>query len=394
MKRKLTLHIGTEKTGTTSIQNTLKANYDNLNQLGILYPKCFKLSNHVEMAVCFQTYNPDSELYSVVGLSNNKSDVENFKVNFLKKLEREIIESNCEHVVISNEHLHSRIASLEEIENIYHWASSIFDEIEVSLYLRKQSDLAISHFSTAIKSGSTITNPFPHDVIDSYYYNYQILTELWGSKFKQLTVRAFSRNSLEYGDVVKDFLYKVVVIDEPSLNKFEYPNDSNISLGIRALAFLSYVNQKIPLIENGRLNPLRRRLVSYLENSAKKDKNLVMPYNIISEFQDLFKESNKSCKYISDEVRDYLLSKVSRKESTFEEFSLLLKDTESHQFTLDLWLDSIRFSNFAEVRNSIFQAEIALHNNNREEAIQLLSLAESINPQQPIVEAMRKKLTS
>lgn len=84
MKRKLTLHIGTEKTGTTSIQNTLKANYDNLNQLGILYPKCFKLSNHVEMAVCFQTYNPDSELYSVVGLSNNKSDVENFKVNFLK----------------------------------------------------------------------------------------------------------------------------------------------------------------------------------------------------------------------------------------------------------------------------------------------------------------------
>lgn len=88
------------------------------------------------------------------------------------------------------------------------------------------------------------------------------------------------------------------------------------------------------------------------------------------------------------------MSKVSRKESTFEEFSLLLKDTESHQFTLDLWLDSIRFSNFAEVRNSIFQAEIALHNNNREEALQLLSLAESINPQQPIVEAMRKKLTS
>ncbi|XAW89831.1 hypothetical protein ABDK09_09550 [Vibrio sp. CDRSL-10 TSBA] len=153
MNRKLVLHIGTEKTGTTSLQNTLHSNREYLKEKGILIPNSFKLSNHVEMAVCFQDYNSSSELYSVVDVNNDFESVSKFTDNFLNKIKEEILSSNCNTVVISNEHLHSRITTEDEIKKIYDWASDIFDSVTINVYLRKQCDLAVSHFSTALKSG-------------------------------------------------------------------------------------------------------------------------------------------------------------------------------------------------------------------------------------------------
>ncbi|MGH1398028.1 MAG: hypothetical protein ACRBCT_02330 [Alphaproteobacteria bacterium] len=47
MKKKLILHIGQSKTGTTSLQYFLHANKEKLSEMGILYPDVYRANKPV-----------------------------------------------------------------------------------------------------------------------------------------------------------------------------------------------------------------------------------------------------------------------------------------------------------------------------------------------------------
>ncbi len=48
----LLLHIGTEKTGSTSIQSFLKSNWRSLLASGVAYPRFFSTSHSGELYLC------------------------------------------------------------------------------------------------------------------------------------------------------------------------------------------------------------------------------------------------------------------------------------------------------------------------------------------------------
>ena len=56
MKRKVYLHIGTEKTGTASIQHFLSRHYDELREKGILYPKSLGRKSNMKLSAALQNY--------------------------------------------------------------------------------------------------------------------------------------------------------------------------------------------------------------------------------------------------------------------------------------------------------------------------------------------------
>ena len=349
--KKLILHIGTEKTGTTSIQNTLKANSELLKNKGILYPSCFKFSNHIEICVAFQNYDENSDLYSVICVGNKKENVENYRKKFLSKLENEIKTSDCETIVISNEHLHSRLRSNEEISELKSWCENNFSEITVCVYLRKQVDLAISHFSTSLKFGSVIKNPLPENAINDHYYNYQKFIDLWKSFFSNIVIAPFNRETLYESNVVKDFIHNRLRI---RFDKFKMMNESNHSLGIRSLAFLYHLNQKLPRIVNNRLNSERMNLVRFLEEiSPEIDKPLSISFNLKNDFQRLFEQSNKYLKDIEPSVAEFLEGQITSKGDNYEEFLNLISDDENNAYFLKLWHNVSKYINILESKNNM-----------------------------------------
>lgn len=287
--KNLYLHIGIEKTGSTSIQNTFASNREYLKSIGIDYPDCFLLSNHVELACIAQNYNSSSELYSVVGFLGEENTINDRISRFKKKLRDYVKNSNCEDFVFSNEHLHSRIKSSAEIERLSEFLYEIFDRVTIVVYFREQLELAISHYSTAVKGGE-IRDFFIPDVSDEipYYYDFQKIIDNW-NVFDGLVIREFDRNKLIGGDVVQDFSS---LITEKNLEMISMP-ESNGSLGASTIELLKAINLNIPFMKNGRLNPARFRLVYFLEKLADNSPIVVNERDAIA-FREHFKSMNKN----------------------------------------------------------------------------------------------------
>lgn len=285
---KLFLHIGTEKTGSTSIQDTLFKNHHALLKQGILYPKCFGRANHVELVVTAQEVSKDSELYAVVGLDDPKTNISNFRLSVYETLKEEVLLSGAHTVILSNEHLHSRLTIENEIERLMLHLTGIFEEIVVVSYFREQLDLVLSHYSTKIKSGDIA--PFTLPEIDPlpHYYDYNGLVMMWEKFFSSIECREFSRKRLIGGDVVSDFLNVIGCDDED----IEYLESTNESLGFDVLEVLRGLNEHIPLVVKGKLNPERKSLVSIFEGI---NSNIKIPINLADSenFRSYFVDGNK-----------------------------------------------------------------------------------------------------
>ncbi|MBT8232847.1 MAG: hypothetical protein HKO66_13760, partial [Saprospiraceae bacterium] len=113
---KLILHIGQQKTGSTSLQSFLFDNYKSLIDKGYLYPKSLGIE-YKKQHLLFKEHKP----------SNNNG--ESLKAPLLQ----EIKDKNASTVIISDENLYSGI--LVEKEKISAFLTSIFDEIDIIIYL-------------------------------------------------------------------------------------------------------------------------------------------------------------------------------------------------------------------------------------------------------------------
>ena len=283
----LFIHIGTEKTGTTSIQDTLYQNYDILKLKNILYPRAFKMQNHVGFCVSFQ--NKKSELNAVVQSGTDEESLALYRQQLFNDLNEEIDISGVSRVIISNEHLHSRIMNENELEAIKNWADENFDEVTIICYIRKQVDLALSHYSTQIKSGGVSDTILP-DLSNGipYYYDYKRILSLWSKYFPKIICREFSKNTLLNGNVVEDFLS----LFDVQINDIVPSIEHNKSLDGKAMLFLTKLNREFPLVVNGSLNPERKHLVRFFENIPVISK-LSISREEEESFQNVFENDNK-----------------------------------------------------------------------------------------------------
>ncbi|MGE0233281.1 MAG: hypothetical protein AB7S46_15995 [Flavobacteriaceae bacterium] len=206
---KAVLHIGTEKTGTTLLQNWLYANRANLYQKGIYLSENLGKPNNRYIPSYFR-----SELDDWAKANNIRTLEEKgvFFRNFLIKLSDEIREAskNCDIFLITSEHFHSRLTEREDIESLKNYISRNFDGVKIICYFRNQFDVAVSAYSTSIKTGlSSDLNAFLDKAdINSYYYNYLKIANVWSGAFgkENCEFRIYDRNAFKYNDIRKDFI--------------------------------------------------------------------------------------------------------------------------------------------------------------------------------------------
>ncbi|PPQ28586.1 hypothetical protein CCS01_24095 [Rhodopila globiformis] len=248
------LHIGTEKTGTTSLQNCLGLNRKLMADNGYFIPRSpVGLSdgttmNHVQLAmVSMYDEKFDDDLRRQYGILNKQS-LDKAREDLFVRFSQEVAEAPeaCHTLVLSSEHCHSRLATLEEVRNLKDFLDHFCDAYRIVVYLRPQHELAISQYGMFIANGVNNIDMFPplppppgydKDVYTSRsYFDYRGLLERWADVFGAEAVqpRIYANDTLRGGDVARDFL-----ADLSLHGHLEPPPRLNGSVDARGQTFLT-----------------------------------------------------------------------------------------------------------------------------------------------------------
>ena len=267
-EKKLILHIGNHKTGTTSIQRSLYYSGDELKKAGYTYfseiiygIKKFNAVDWVDLTAFSQEYGGK------------------IRTDFAKALS--LKEGN---VIVSVETM-SWIFDEKEIESFYNDLRKYFTEITVLVYIRRQDKHVISHFQQAAKTlpskvffgkGNTAI-PIYGKHLDSYF-NYYVRLMKWVNIFgkENFIIRVFDKKYFPDGDVVCDFFNTLQLnIDYKKLQV----NESNGFIKTKVLHLLK---------EKNFTRNHSKFLSQFLDNSGK----LIPSRKEAEDFYNRYRDSN------------------------------------------------------------------------------------------------------
>ncbi|MEP0325051.1 hypothetical protein [Bauldia litoralis] len=243
---KCVLHIGSEKTGTTSIQRALAEHGEKLEARQIVYPRLLHGLKHVKIS-CFAMDNERMDIRKRrLGLTEDAT-IEAFRQTFRRDLARQIKAAGrtAQTVVIVNEHL-SRLQTIAEVERLKAFLAEFFDAVDIHFYVRRQDLLMRSMYSTVIKVGGIRENVFPpyeEGGRDFVAFDFNRIFRLWTSVFdaKSFHLHRFEKPRLIAGDVIVDFLVQSGLVDEDTARAFKVVPE-NPSLDPLALEVLRRFN--------------------------------------------------------------------------------------------------------------------------------------------------------
>ncbi|MFK7974605.1 MAG: hypothetical protein AB8C02_00625 [Halioglobus sp.] len=265
---KAIVHIGTEKTGTTSIQSFLYQNRFKLSEQGFHFLQCAgKTNNRALPSYCLNNDRED-DYFRTLGITSLEARIRH-KKSFIEALEKELSElsSDTRAVIISSEHFHSRITTENEMDNVRELLSTYFGDIEIICYLRDQVSTCTSYYSTVLKSGdsSSFVEFVEHCKPKNYYFNYWKMLKNWERcfGFEALNVSLFSREKFLNGNLLDDFTAKIDPLLVGLLDT-DVKNE-NESLNPSGQALLRGVNLAFPIRSlRPELEPLRKKCQLYI----------------------------------------------------------------------------------------------------------------------------------
>lgn len=198
---KITVHIGLEKTGTTTIQGFLNRKRDALREQGVLFPMAPGKSNQMLLAAAAMTANVNIRARALQKLGPDFAD------DLARDIQAEIDEAKPQRLLFSNEHCSSRLHTVEEVERLKTFLAKFGDDVTILVYLRRQDEFLLSTYSTSVKSGSVKPFAIPKDRKLKARYDFRAFLELWSGVFGQSAVRPrlFQPDSWVGGDLLTDF---------------------------------------------------------------------------------------------------------------------------------------------------------------------------------------------
>ncbi len=190
---KLILHIGTEKTGTTSLQKWMCANRDAINSQGVFYSHVLGTSRHINASVYSGDFaNGDKIAYRLRDI-RDEPDLKIFRDRLQQEFRTELAKARlqgCGTCFISDEGLQAVLRTVPELERLKNELLQDFDEIEVVICLRPQVDYGISLASTFSRLGFTINQAWFSNIKPSAHrFNYAALVEMWSRVFGAESIR-------------------------------------------------------------------------------------------------------------------------------------------------------------------------------------------------------------
>jgi hypothetical protein len=254
------IHIGGEKTGTSSIQAFCTKNRGAMAEQGILYPASLGASNHLRLTAYALDDDADDDTRRSLNLAD-RDQIGEFRKQVLADLSREIAATpDISTLLLSDEHLQSRLLKVSEVRRLARLVGRHANRITILLYIRRQDRVAVSYYSTRLKSDS-----FADDVVFPAvpkrgplpkYYDYDALLARYEKVFgaQNITVRIFDPARFVDGDLLRDFQDACGISGSPAFVPVARENESLSEIGIR---FYKRFNSVVPRFVQGRVNPYR-----------------------------------------------------------------------------------------------------------------------------------------
>lgn len=271
--KKLILHIGAHKTGTTSIQGHLAKHKETLNKAGVdLFHQ-----------------DPEGKLIKRGHINSWLAGTDNFEAegSSIKPGLANALAATQHATVIASAENFSWASNASHLEKLRAELANIFSEITIVVYLRRQDRQAISHHQQGSKRNSFPSAKFfgrepkalpgyqPH--FDNYL-DYAKNIGQWADVFgdQNMVIRVMEKDQLLDGDVVADF---VQTLKLPIPTTAERLNESMSGYQFKVNMLLSKIVKRPALYKH-----LTRRL-------AKGDKGLPSKKDAMS-FYKHYAESN------------------------------------------------------------------------------------------------------
>lgn len=285
------VHIGTAKTGTTSIQRFLRRNSARLRARGMATSRTLGDRSQVALAVMALPDQPLLRLHRRLGLDTPRQ-VEQYRAHHTAALRDELDDVTSETVLLSCEQLSWLPDTDEKVQRFAEWTRGFTDEVDIVVYLRRQESMLLAHYSQQLRNGYTgmFEVPSPSATGPGSRYDYLSLLRRWEGAFgrEALTVRVFERAQLVAGDVIDDYL---TVLGLPLDAGWRRPARQNRSLDGDGMEFLRLVNRHIPDRSAGR-EPLRVNLAPLVEKVAADGPRMTLPAEQSAQFMARFEADN------------------------------------------------------------------------------------------------------
>lgn len=331
------LHIGTEKTGTTLIQDFLHLNAEKLESLGLAYLRSAGYPNNLWLVVAaYELERRDR--WTANKKVNTDADMVQLQTNIVTDMREELATKQVKSLIISSEHIQARLTSYTELLRL----KSILEGLGVTgfsviLYIRDPAQAAASLYSTSIKSGSKKKVPhLPKAPNYNLICNHKKTIELFSSVFGDFTlkIRLFDKEFLLNHSVLDDFLS---LLNLDSADEFISPNAENKSLSKLGLDLLRRMNERIPNLDQRPRLLLRKKILAHFERYFS-DEKYSLSEDIYQAYEEAFADSNEWVRQRFFPERDRLFPMRANPQSN--DLGFTDKDLDSLANMLaDIWLE-------------------------------------------------------
>ncbi len=298
--KELFLHIGTQKTGTTSIQSFLKLNRVELEKNKIYSPKSIDIGNgHHRWITTFGTDENKVDAF-IANQEFNSKEEKNEKIHKKFDLFKNEIERNDKGKwIISCEHMQSELVTEDEITRLKNKLEKLFTRINIILYIRNPLDTVVSLWSTQTKFGAKLSRiAAPNDPFYENVCNHKKTIVRWENVFgrENLKVLRFQKEDFVNKNLLEDFCFNVGI----EFNKnFKLPPRTNQSLSLIGMKSLGYINNFIPHFEERKntitplkLNRERANIASYIEKYTLKGESYTVSEEEELKFNEYYRDSD------------------------------------------------------------------------------------------------------
>ncbi|EPC9469428.1 hypothetical protein ACR3S7_001570 [Campylobacter lari] len=278
------VHIGTVKTGTTTIQKFLHLNRQRLLKHGFHHPQIFDQRDYWLIVPAIK--NIKNNLNSKI--------LQNKVIDFCKDI------ATDKKNIISSEALSHKLTSFEDIYFFHQFLHEIgFSKIYIIVYFRDMLEMLSGLFNTQIKLGYETSLAMQNVELHQEgreICNYKQTLQWWGEVFgkENLIVRLFDKNEFYQGDLLKDFIHSIGLEWD---DEFIIPPEQNKSLDLLGIELLRRVNKlTLPFLEKANRNIVRRDLRFFHEKHfTSKDPLLKFQplKEVVQSYINYFEESNE-----------------------------------------------------------------------------------------------------
>ena len=262
--KKIFIHVGQDKTGSTSIQSNLHLNrellaeYSHLYALGQFHPEFVSFFAKDPFSIDFNiAYSASSSIKSI-----NKRDAA-----YLSSLKKQLETAKEDYLIFSYESLTN--LNHDELLSLKNFLAQYTDQFQIVYYLRPPASYAQSALSERVKNGSLSWHI--HPPITPYQVQLTKLINVFGKN--NINLRIFSKSFLKDGDVVIDFLNQIGC-NQAIFETFKFAQiKNNISLSEEAIV----IGDEVIRILNGYLpygQDFRQKVTPTLERIAGRKFNL------------------------------------------------------------------------------------------------------------------------